>query len=104
MIFKNIKEAHKYYKYPSSHRFGTIGDTKGVLRSYSNGKGCDYYRKSGKEIYYKIKNERIRNLYSLNLKTKQKVRFFRKVDNGVEDLGLYKVVKFTKDSFIKLIK
>ena len=104
MIFKNIKEAHKYYKYPSSHRFGTIGDNKGVLRSYSNGKGCDYYRKSGKEIYYKIKNERVRSLYSLNLKTKQKVRFFRKVYDGVEDLGLYKVIKFTKDSFIKLIK
>ena len=104
MIFKNIKEAHEYYKYPSSHRFGTIGDLKGVLRSYSNGKGCDYYKKNSKEIYYKIKNERVKNLYSLNLKTKQKVRFFRKVDNGVKDLGLYKVVKFTKDNFIKLIK
>ena len=31
MIFKNLKEAHEYYNYPSSHRFGTIGDKNGVI-------------------------------------------------------------------------
>ena len=58
MIFKNLKEAHKYYNYPSSHRFGTIGNEKGVIRSYSNGKGCDYYKKNTTEVYYKIKNNK----------------------------------------------
>ena len=104
MIFKNLKEAHKYYNYPSSHRFGTIGNHKGVLRSYSNGKGCDYYKKDKKEVYYKIKNNKIKNLFELNLKNKQKVRFFKKVKEGVEDLGLYSVKKFTDDNFVKLIK
>lgn len=104
MIFRNFKEAHEYYKYPSSHRFGTIGNEKGVIRSYSNGKGCDYYKNNEKEVYYKIKNERIYNLFQLNIINKRKVRFFKKVSEGVKDLGLYNVVKFTKDNFIKLKK
>ena len=104
MIFKNLKEAHTFYNYPSSHRFGTIGDNNGALRSYSNGKGCDYYKKNGKEIFYKIKNIRVRNLFSINLDSGQKVRFFKKVKDGVEDMGLYNVLKFTKDNFVKLIK
>ena len=89
MIFRNFKEAHEYYKYPSSHRFGTIGNEKGVIRSYSNGKGCDYYKNNEKEVYYKIKNERIYNLFQLNIINKRKVRFFKKVSEGVKDLGLY---------------
>ena len=104
MIFTNFKEAHEYYKYPSSHRFGTIGNEKGAIRSYSNGKGCDYYKNNEKEVYYKIKNERISNLFKLNIINKSKVRFFRKISEGVKDLGLYRVVKFTKDNFIKLKK
>lgn len=104
MIFKNLKEAHEYYNYPSSHRFGTIGDKKGVIRSYSNGKGCDYYKNNKKEVYYKIKNEKIKSLFELNISNKKKVRFFRKVHNGVEDLGLYTVKKITNNDFAKLIK
>ena len=104
MKFKNLKEAHKYYNYPSSHRFGTIGNEKGVIRSYSNGKGCDYYKKNTKEVYYKIKNNKIRELFNINILNKKKVRFFRKVHNGVEDLGLYTVKKITNNDFAKLIK
>lgn len=104
MIFKNLKEAHNYYKYPSSHRFGTIGNNEGVIRSYSNGKGCDYYLKDMNEVFYKIKNIKIRNLFELNIKNKKKIRFFRKVINGVEDLGLYHVKKFTRNDFVKLVK
>ena len=100
MIFKNIKEAHSFYNYPSTHRIGTIGNDKGVLRSYSNGKGCDYYKKNGKEVYYKIKNLKIKNLFELNIKNKRKVRFFRKIENGVQDMGLFSVIKFTKDDFV----
>ena len=104
MIFKNFKEAHEHYNYHSTHRIGTIGNDKGVIRSYSNGKNCDYYKKDGKEIYYRIKNNKIRDLFNLNILNKVKVRFFRKVENGVLDMGLYKVVKFTKDDFIMLKK
>ena len=41
MKFENLKSAHKYYKYPSSHRFGTIVNEDGVIRRYSKGKNCD---------------------------------------------------------------
>ncbi len=104
MIFKNLKEAHYYYNYPSSYRFGTIGDHTGVIRSYSSGKGCDYYKKDKKEVYYKIKNDKVKNLYTINLRNHKKIRFFRKIKEGVEDLGLYSPKKFTKDGFIKLVK
>ena len=29
-MFKNIKQAHEYYKYPGSYRTGTIYDENGV--------------------------------------------------------------------------
>ena len=41
MIFKNFKEAHNYYKYPGTHRVGSYGDDKGIIRSYSCGKKGD---------------------------------------------------------------
>ena len=34
MIFKNFKEAHEYYKYPGTHRIGSYGNDKGIIRSY----------------------------------------------------------------------
>lgn len=104
MIFKNFKEAHEHYNYPSTHRIGTIGNDKGVIRSYSNGKNCDYYKKDGKIVFYKIKNIKVKELFLLNKKNKKKVRFFRKVNEGVKDMGLYSVKGFTEDNFVKLIK
>lgn len=104
MIFNNFKEAHEYYKYPSTHRIGTIGNDKGVIRSYSNGKNCDYYKKDGKIVFYKIKNIKIKELFLLNRKYKKKLRFFMKIDKGVKDMGLYTVKGFTDDNFVKLIK
>tara|TARA_E500000178_G_C16834634_1_gene667713 strand:- start:11 stop:322 length:312 start_codon:yes stop_codon:yes gene_type:complete len=103
MLFNTLKEAHIYYKYPSTHRFGTIGNDKGVIRSYSNGKNCDRISDDNKTIYYKIKNDRIKEMYRKNILSKKKIRFFRKVKSGVEDMGLYKPLKFT-DGFVKLIK
>lgn len=103
MIFKNLKEAHEYYKYPSSHRFGTIGNDKGVIRSYSNGKNCDKILKDGKVIYYKIKNDKVKELYQKSIDSKNKIRFFSKIKEGVLDMGLYLPVRFY-NGFIKLIK
>lgn len=103
MIFKTFRDAHLYYNYPSSHRFGTIGDDKGVIRSYSNGKNHDKVIDNGNIIYYMIKNEKIEDLFRLNLKTKRKIRFFLKINDGVKDMGLYLPIRFYK-GFIKLTK
>lgn len=103
MIFKNLKEAHIYYKYPSSHRFGTIGDENGVIRSYSNGINCDKILFNGKVIYYKVKNDKVKNLYRISIDTKKKVRFFSKIKEGVLDMGMYLPVRFY-NGFVKLVK
>ena len=79
MIFKNLKEAHIYYKYPSSHRFGTIGDENGVIRSYSNGINCDKILFNGKVIYYKVKNDKVKNLYRISIDTKKRLGFLAKL-------------------------
>ena len=103
MKFENLKSAHKYYKYPSSHRFGTIGNEDGVIRSYSNGKNHDKVIDNRNIIYYMIKNEKIEDLFRLNLNTKRKIRFFLKINEGVKDMGLYLPIRFYK-GFIKLTK
>ena len=38
MNFKNIKTLDAHYKYPMSYRIGTIYDSDGIVRVYSNGK------------------------------------------------------------------
>ena len=98
MIFKNFKMAHNYYKYPSSYRFGTIGNNLGVIRSYSNGKNNDIIENN--RIKYKIKNKKIRNLFELSKLNNKKLRFFYKINKGVKDLGLFKVKRFYKDYVI----
>ena len=98
MIFKNFKIAHNYYKYPSSYRFGTIGDEYGVIRSYSNGKNNDIIEKN--KIKYKIKNKKIRDLFKLSKLNNKRLRFFYKIKNGVKDLGLFKVKRFYKEYVI----
>jgi hypothetical protein len=105
MLFRTLRDAHKYYKYPSTHRFGTIGNENGVIRSYSNGVNCDKILESGKVIYYRIKNDRIKKMYQTSIDNKKKVRFFRKVKDGVLNAShsLYLPVRFHK-GFVKLLK
>ena len=86
MIFKNFKAAHEYYKYQGSHRIGSFGDEKGIIRSYSNGKKGDI-----------LKNNNIKEKFKLNIKNKKKVRFFLRLDKGVKDMGLYHVKRFYKN-------
>ena len=95
MIFKNFKEAHEYYKYPGSHRIGSFGDDKGVIRSYSNGKKGDILKNN--KIYYVLKNDNIKEKFKLNIKNNKKVRFFIKQENVVKDMGLYHVKRFYKN-------
>ena len=95
MIFKNFKEAHNYYKYPGTHRVGSYGDDKGIIRSYSCGKKGDILKNN--VVYYVLKNDKIKEKFKLNIKNKKKLRFFLKVENGVKDMGLYNVKKFYKN-------
>ena len=95
MIFKNFKAAHEYYNYLGSHRIGSFGDEKGIIRSYSNGKKGDILKNN--KIYYVLKNNNIKEKFKLNIKNKKKVRFFIKVNDGVKDMGLYHVKRFYKN-------
>ena len=101
-LFKNFKEAHEYYNFPSSHRFGTIYNDKGVIRSYSNGK-YDIEKDNYKIFYYKLKNETVKQAFLKNKENNKKLHLFAKIKDGVLDLGKYKVDKFYKD-FVKLLK
>ena len=42
MNFKNIKTLDAHYKHPMSYRIGTIYDSDGIVRVYSNGKNNDF--------------------------------------------------------------
>jgi len=99
-MFKNIKQAHEYYKYPGSYRTGTIYNDKGVIRCYSNGTK-DIIKKN--IFYYELKNDSIKEKFKLNKNNNKPLRIFRKENNQVRDLGLYKVDKFYKN-YVKLIK
>lgn len=101
--FRNFKTACEYYNYKGSHRIGTIGNEKGVIRSYSNGKNNDKILNEGNEIWYKIKNNKIKELYQKSINSKQNIRFFIKIKNGVLDLGLFNATKF-KNGYVILIK
>ena len=98
-MFKNIKQAHEYYKYPGSYRIGTIYDENGVIRSYSNGTK-DIIKDN--IFYYELKNDKIKNAFKINKKNNNSLRLFRKDNNYVKDMGLYKVDKFYKN-YVKLI-
>ena len=99
MIFKNIKEADEYYKYPMSYRMGSIYDDKGIIRIYSNGQKGDY--ETDNFFYYKLKNKQIKERFEKNIKNKKKVRVIIKIKDGVKDKGLLEVKGFFKD-FVRI--
>ena len=101
MIFKNIKQADEYHKYPMSYRMGSIYDDKGIIRIYSNGKKGDY--ETPKFFYYKLKNDKIGNRFKQNIKNKKRVRLIIKIDEGVKDRGLLEVKGFY-NGFVRLGK
>ena len=101
MIFKNIKQADEFHKYPMSYRMGSIYDDKGIIRIYSNGEKGDY--ETPKFFYYKLKNDKIGNRFKQNIKNKKKVRLIVKIDEGVKDRGLLEVKGFY-NGFVRLGK
>ena len=92
-MFRNLKEVNTYYKYPMSHRFGSIYDKKGKIRIYSNGKKND--KKTKLFFYYELKNNFIKEKFKLNILNNKDVRIIVKTLDGVIDYGLYKVKGFT---------
>ena len=48
-------------------------------------------------------NDTIKDLFRLNKKSKKKLRFFRKVEDGVLDMGFYRVHRFYKN-YVVLVK
>lgn len=97
--FKGIKEAHEYYKFPGSYRYGSIYLLNhGIIRSYSNGTKHDVIGHN--KIHYVLKNEKYRKRFAENMETNTKVHFFQKVPHGVKDLGLYKVTGFKGNSVV----
>ena len=101
MIFKNIKQADEFHKYPMSYRMGSIYDDKGIIRIYSNGEKGDY--ETPKFFYYKLKNDKIGNRFKQNIKNKKRVRLIIKIDEGVKDRGLLEVKGFY-NGFVRLGK
>lgn len=104
--FPNFKIAHAHYKFPSTHRTGSIFDQRGIIRSYSNGElGKDIVSADGRSVRYRLKSEFIREKFKLNKGSGRKIRVFRKdVEKGdVMDLGLFLVFGFTK-THVKLGK
>ena len=99
--FKNFKEAHEYYNYSSSYRFGTTYNSMGVIRSYSNGTKDIY--KNDNIFYYEIKNDKIKEAFRKTKINKKKLRLFYRKKDKVLDMGLYQVDKFYKN-YVKLIK
>ena len=65
MLFKNFKSACEYYKYPGSHRIGTVSNDKGVIRSYSNGTKGDIIMEN--KVYYVIKNDKVRDMFKKSI-------------------------------------
>ena len=100
--FNNFKNAHTYYKYPSSHRFGTIYNKEGVIRSYSNNT-IDKYSNDYKIFFYQLKNDKIKNAFKMSKNNNKPLRLFIKTQECVLDLGLYFVLNFYKN-YVKLIK
>ena len=101
MLFKNIKQVDEHYKYPMSHRMGSIYDDKGIIRIYSSGTKGDY--QTPKFFYYVLKNDKVKERFQQNIKNKKKVRVVIKKEKGVDDIGLLKVKGFYKE-FVRLEK
>jgi hypothetical protein len=94
-VFKNFKAACQHYSFPGTHQHGSIGNEKGIIRSYTNGTvGKDFVKEN--EVFYRLKDERMRAKFSLNVESGQRLRLFQKVSTGVVDRGLHKVEGFTE--------
>jgi galactokinase len=105
-VFANFLLACKHYDFPGSHQHGSTSNANGVIRTYSNSTpGKDRVLRGGHEIHYRLKSVDVQRKFSLNMASGQKVRFFRKVENGCKDMGLFNVAGFIDDdAFVRLLE
>jgi hypothetical protein len=89
-VFRNFQEAHAHYKYPATHRTGSIANEYGVIRSYSNGAPLpgssepkDIIAPDHKTVFYRLKSAEYRHKFERNVKSGQRVRVFRKITEAV---------------------
>ena len=68
-IFKNFKEANKYYNFSCSYQIGSCVNDKGVYRSFSNMKyEKDIYKDDFNVIYYLCDHANVKKGFLLNKK------------------------------------
>lgn len=99
--FSNFKQAHQHYKYPSTHRIGTIYNSSGVIRSYSNG-SKDIEKDNYKRFYYKIENDNVKLAFRNSIVNKKPLRLFVNMGKYVMDYGMYTAERFYK-GYVKLV-
>lgn len=104
--YRNIKEAHEDYKYPGSYRVGCIIKDNIVIRVYSNGKSKpDYFKNNNKEFFYILKSNKIYESFYNTKHNNKLIRVFARVDDKVNDYGLFKVKGFReKNKYVLLTK
>ena len=106
-LFKNIKEAHQKFKFPGSHRIGTVINNNLAIRVYSNSISApDYFNKNFNKFYYFIKNDKILNAFKNNkLSNKNIYLFVRDLEKGVVVYhGQFKVMGFRKKNKYVLLE
>ena len=81
--FKNIREAHYYYKFPGSYRIGCIIKDDIVIRVYSNNKSKpDFFNKNNREFFYTLKNSKIKLAFENNKKLKKTIHVFSRSNDN----------------------
>ena len=104
--FKNIKEAHLYYKFPGSYRVGAIIKDNLVIRIYSNSVSKpDFFKNNGKHFFYIIKNDKILEAFKNNKKHQSNIYLFTRdlENNNVIFHGEFKVKGFRqKNKYVLL--
>ncbi|CAE8583811.1 unnamed protein product [Polarella glacialis] len=95
-VFKNFKTACDHYGFPGSHQVGSYGPKgEGITRTYSNATaGKDKVLNGRRQMLYRLKDDAVRAQFAVNRELKKPVRVFRKVSDGVLDLGLFVVESF----------
>ena len=68
-----------------------------MVRTYSNATaGKDVVLAGGTVVLYRLKDEKTRSQFNVNLHRRKAVRVFRKVEKGVMELGLFLVEAFVR--------
>ena len=94
--FANFAAACRHYSFPGSHQVGSYGPKgEGILRSYSNGTpGKDLVLDGGDKFLYRLKDSTVRAQFEVNASRGRPVQVFRKVAEGVVELGSFDVDGF----------